>query len=122
MTYLLRHSRFKIGDFIFHKKSFFNIISISGKHIHVLSLIDWTEKIFELKELENAVILGGNELIKDMILVSQTQKEVQIMDPNNYKNFHLEKPKNISFDSTMVKVVKLNEEFFLLPKNRKNGF
>ena len=39
----------------------------------------------DVKTISKANILGGQELITDMILVSQTKDEVQIMDSDTYK-------------------------------------
>ena len=121
MTYLLRLPSFRKGDFISHKDSFFYISSISRNKVHVLELYGWTEKFFDVKEIENTNILGRDELIKEMILVSQTKEEIQVMDPTTYKTFEMRKPKNISFDSKKVIVAKIEEEIFLLPKNNANN-
>ena len=115
MTYLLRLSSYRKGDFISHGNSFFYISSVHGNKIHVSELSSWMERVFDGKELEKARILGGKERIKEMILVSQTKDEVQVMDPENYKTFYLKKPKDVSFDSKMVKLVKLEDGVFLMP-------
>lgn len=120
MTYLLRLPSFRKGDFISYKDSFFYISSISRNKIHVLELYGWTEIFFDVKEIEDANILGRDELIKEMILVSQTKEEIQVMDPKTYKTFELRKPKNISFDSKKIKVAKIEEEIFLIPGNNAN--
>jgi len=120
MTYLLRLPSFRKGDFITHKDSFFHISSISRNKVHVFELSEWTEKLFDVKEIENTNILGRDELIKEMILVSQTKEEIQAMDPKTYKTFEVRKPKNISFDSKKIRVVKIEEEIFLLPENNAN--
>ena len=115
MTYLLRLPSFRKGDFISYEKSFFYISSISAKKVHVFELSSWVEKIFEVNALEKAKIVGGKELVKDMILVSQTEDEVQIMDPKTYKTYDVRKPEPISFDSKMIRIVKLDGEPYLLP-------
>jgi nonsense-mediated mRNA decay protein 3 len=116
MTYLLRLPPFKKGDFISHGESFFRISSISGKKIRVLEISSWMEKVFDVNDLEKASIIGGEELIGDMILVNQTEDEVQVMDPKIYRTFDVRKPKNITFESNMVKIVRLDDEPYLLPE------
>ena len=115
MTYLIRLPSFRKGDFIFHDDTIFNITSISKDKAHALGLSRWIEKIFDVKELGRASIIGGDELIKEMILVSQTKEEMQVMDPKTYKTFEVRKPKNISFDSKKVRIVKIEDEIFLFP-------
>ena len=60
-------------------------------------------------------ILGGEELVKEMILISQSHDEVQIMDPETYKTFDVKKPLNIPFDSNRVGVVIIEDTLFVLP-------
>jgi nonsense-mediated mRNA decay protein 3 len=120
MTYLIRLPIFRKGDFISYEKSFLYISSISGGKIHVLNLYNWIEKVVNIKELNNAIIHGGEDLIKEMIFVSQTRNEIQFMDPITYKTFSAIKPKETTFDSTKIRTVKLNDEIFILPYNIKN--
>ena len=75
------------------------------------------EQVFDGKELQKATILGGRELIKETILVSQSNNEVQVMNEKTYKTIDIRKPKKISFDTKMVKVIKLDYEYFLVPIN-----
>jgi len=116
MTYLLRLPSFRKGDFISYEKSFFCVSSISANKVHVFELTSWIEKNFEVNILEKANVIGGKELIKDMILVSQTVDELQIMDPKSYKTYDIRKPEPISFDSKMIRIVIIEDEIFLLPK------
>ena len=116
MTYLIRLPSYRKEDFISYNNSFYYISFISGNKAHVFELSNWTEKIFDKKELQKASMLGGKELVKEMILVSQSKDEVQIMDPKNYKTFDVRKPKDVSFNNKMVNVVIFEEQIFLLPE------
>ncbi len=117
MTYLLRLPAFKKEDFISYNNSFFYISSISGSKVHVIELLNWTKQIFDLKDIQKANIHGNKELVKDMILVSQSESEVQIMNPKTYETFDIRKPKNISFESKTVQIVKIKDRIFLFMKN-----
>ncbi len=120
MTYLLRLPSFRKGDFISYGGSFFRISSISGNKVRVFEISSWMEKVFDVNALEKASILGGEELIRDMILVSQTEDEVQIMDPKTYRTFDVRKPENITFESKMVRIVGLDDEPYLLPEENSD--
>ena len=50
-----------------------------------------------------------------MILVSQKEDEVQVMDQKNYEIKVIKKPKPVSFDTKTVKIVKLEDRFFIIP-------
>jgi len=121
MTYLLRLPAYRKGDFISHKNSFFHISSIKGNKVHVFELSNWMERVFDVNELEKASIIGGEELIKEMILVSQAKDEMQVMDPKTYKTFDVRKPKNNSFESKMIRIVKLNDGLYLLPEENSES-
>jgi nonsense-mediated mRNA decay protein 3 len=116
MTYLVRLPAYQKGDFVSIDGSYFYVSSISGNKVHVIELPSWKEQVLDEKELQKANIHGGEELIKEMILVSQTKDEIQIMDPTTYKTFYLKKPKGVSFDLKTVYMVKLEDEFFLTPQ------
>ena len=71
--------------------------------------------IFEIKSTNKVKILGGKELIKEGILISQKKDEVQIMDSKTYKTYEIKKPKNINLDVKTLKLIKINDQVFLFP-------
>jgi len=113
MTYLIRLPSYKKGDFILYDNTFYHITSVYRDKAHVVGLKDWREETLEDKELQKASILGGEELVKEMILVSQTEDEVQVMDPDTYDIKFVRKPEQISFDSEKIKVVKIGDQLFI---------
>jgi len=113
MTYLIRLPSYKKDDFILYDDKFYHIASVFRNRAHVVGLIDWKEETLEDKELQKASVLGGEELVKEMIIVSQTEDEVQIMDPDTYDIKYVRKPENISFESEKIKVVKINDQLFI---------
>ena len=116
VTYLVRLSPYKKGDFLEFGKSLFYIISIHGNKIKTINLVDWEEMIFDLKTIQKAIIIGGDELVKEMILVSQSQNEVQLMDPKTYKIKEVRKPKSIKYTIDKIKIAKVEDQIFLLPE------
>jgi nonsense-mediated mRNA decay protein 3 len=114
MTYLIRLPPFKKGDFIKHNNSFFNLVSVHGNKVKLLDLSNWEETTADLKAVQKAKLLGGEELIKEMILVSQTKDEVQVMNQDTYKTFYLKKPADIKFDDR-IKVVIIEDNVFVFP-------
>ncbi len=115
-TCLIRLPAYRKGDFISLGNSYFYISSISGNKVHTFELSNWTEKVFDGKDLHKASIYGGKELIKEMIFVSQSKDEIQLMDPKMYKTFEIKKPKKVTFKSNIVKIVKIEDKIFLFPE------
>lgn len=119
MTYLLRIPSFRKGDFIKQNSSFFYIVSIHGNKAKMIKLDNWEETIVELKKIQKANIIGGEELIQEMILISQTEDELQIMDSKTYKIHIIKKPKPMKFVNEKLKILKTEKQLFLLP-NKNN--
>lgn len=115
MTYLIRIPSYKKGVFLKYNNSFFHIVSIHGNKVKMVDLSKWEETTVDVKSIQKASTIGGEELIKEMILINQKEDEVQIMDQKNYKINVVRKPKPVNFDSKTVKIVKLEDKLFLMP-------
>jgi nonsense-mediated mRNA decay protein 3 len=115
MTYLIRLPPFKKDDFIRYEDTFFKILSVRGKKVQMLNIFNWEETALEIKQLKNAVRIGGSDLVKNAIIVSQTKEELQIMDEKTYKIRVIKKPKKMIFTEKTVKIVKTDENIFILP-------
>ena len=115
MTYLIRLPLYEKGIFLKYSDAFYQIISFHGNKVKLIDLSKWEETTVDLKSIQKASTLGKEELIKDMILISQKEDEIQVMDQDNYEIKVIRKPKPVSFDSKTVKVVKLEDRLFLMP-------
>ena len=116
MTYLLRLPEYKKGDFLFHENSFFHISSITGNNVHATDLSSWDKKTFDEKVLQKAHVFESKDCINEMILISQSENELQAMNPKTYEIKVIRKPKPISFESEKIKIVKIRDHFFLFPE------
>lgn len=115
MTYLLRLPSYKKDDFVKVKDTYFQIVAVHGKKVHMLNLSNWDEISHDVKQIKNAVRIGGKELVKKAIVVSQTNEEIQAMDEKTYKIKIIKKPKEVIFKGKNVNTVKLNDNIFVLP-------
>jgi len=121
MTYLVRLPNYCEGNFINWNNSKYFISSISGSKVHLRNIINFEEKVVDSKELVDVNIIGGKELIADMIVVSQTDDEIQVMDQKNYRTYFVKKPLNKKIISKTVKIAKLSdEEVYYFAKNDNN--
>lgn len=116
MTYLIRIPAYRAGDFLCLKNTFYMISSIHGTRVRAVELSNWKEKIIEGKDIQPSMILGGNELIKEMIVVSQSKREIQLMDSKSYTMVEIPKPPTASIHTSTVKTVKLDGSLFLYPE------
>jgi nonsense-mediated mRNA decay protein 3 len=116
MTYLVRIPAYRKGDFFSFDNSFFLIVSLHENKVRALELSTWTEKVIDGKDIQPSRIYGGKELIREMIVDSQSKNEIQLMDPKTYSTVEIRKPKTASVDTPMVKTVKLDGYLFLFPE------
>ncbi|MCX6666654.1 MAG: NMD3-related protein [Euryarchaeota archaeon] len=119
MTYLVRLPSLQKGDIISFDNDFFFISSVRGNKIRLINLSNWEELVVDSKVLQNTNSLGGKELIKEMIFVSQSKGEVQLMDPETYKTIDIQKPKPTSYNTEKIKVINVEDQIFLMPEKIK---
>jgi len=116
MTFLIRLPSYKKNDFLALQNSYFLVKSIHGNKITLIDLSTWEELKLENKNLEKAEVVGGKELIKEMIFISETSKEIQLMDSVTFKILEIQKPKSFSYSEGKIKVVKIDDQIFLSPE------
>jgi nonsense-mediated mRNA decay protein 3 len=116
MTYLIRIPTYRTGDFLCLNDTFYMISSIHGTRVKAVELSGWKEKIIEGKDIQQPMILGGKELIKEMIVVSQSKHEIQLMDTKTYTTVEIPRPPTASIHTATVKTVKLEGSLFLYPE------
>ncbi len=114
MTYLLRLPSYKNGDFVKLNDSFFQILSIHGKKVQMINLSNWQETAFDIKQIKNAVRIGGKELVKKAIILSQTNDEIQVMDEKTYDIKTIKKPKQVIFKEKVVNIIKIQNNIFVV--------
>jgi len=115
ITYLVRLLGFVKGDFLKIDNFYFSVISVHGNKVKMINLENWEESTNDLKTIHKVKKVGGQELIKEMIFVSQTKDEIQVMDSKSYEITVIRKPKPLNYESKTVKVVRVDERIFLMP-------
>ena len=117
MTYLLRLPDYKTKDFIKYDNNYYKIISIHSNKIKLLNLSNWNEHTIEQKNLENIEKIKKKITKKEMIVVSQTEKEIQLMDTNTYKTININKPTEENIKSNKTFVIFIEDNCFLFNEN-----
>ncbi len=119
MTYLLRLYPFHAQEFMVKNDRLFWISSLSNNMVHVIDLQTWDMQAIEAKDLGNVTVFSYYDLVKMMIVVSQTEEDVQVMDEKTYKMFVIAKPQPVHIDDEKIPVVELNQNYFLFPQINK---
>ncbi|MFO8077895.1 MAG: NMD3-related protein [Thermoplasmatota archaeon] len=116
MTYLLRLYPFHAHEFMVKNDRLFWINSLSNNMVHVIDLETWEMQAIEAKDLGNVTVFSYDDLVKMMIVVSQTEEDVQVMDEKTYKMYVVSKPQPVHIDDEKIPVVELNQNYFLFPQ------
>ena len=115
MTYLIRLPFYKKNDIIKIDNSFFLVKSTVGNKIKIINLESWSETTVETKKIQNISLIGGMEQIKEMIVISQTDDEIQLMNQKNYRILTVKKPIKQFFDVEKIKTFEIDNQIFLIP-------
>jgi nonsense-mediated mRNA decay protein 3 len=116
VTYLLRLPPYRQNDFVKYNGEYFYILSISQHNVSLINLATWEKRSLAHKDLENVHIIGGKELIKDMVFINQYDNEIQVMEPNTYNLMILRKPRFYSYHSDKIHIVAVDPNtVFLFP-------
>ncbi len=113
-TYAVRVLDFRLGDFIQLDRKVMKLLSLSANKILLRALETGEKTSIKPEELENAKLLGGKEIITEMVVVSKSEKEIQVLDPETLKTVDVLLPRNLEVKGESVKVVKSEVGYFLV--------
>jgi nonsense-mediated mRNA decay protein 3 len=113
-TYAVRMSQFSMDDFVKIDEQIFQIKKISSDSVLLRALESGKDFWFHYPDLEKAKIMGGCDLVKDMVVVSRSEGEIQVLDPDNLKTVVVLVPLGIDTKSESVKVLKCEAGYFLV--------
>jgi nonsense-mediated mRNA decay protein 3 len=116
-TYSVRIPNYRIGDFVLFQGKVFMVLKVSTEKAFLRTLDTGENIFFSHKELKESKIVGGSEIVYDMVVVSQSEKEIQVLDPENLKTIDLIKPKYFNVKGESVKVIKSEAGYFLVGKD-----
>ena len=119
VTVLLRLPGYQTGDFMKIEPDYFLIGKMSGSKIYLLNLASWGETTIDSKDLKKFHIYSSKDYGEEMIVISQTPTELQIMHQKSYKNYEIVKPKKYPISSKTVTVVRLDDTLFLVPNKKE---
>lgn len=116
MTYSVRIPPYEIGDFIEVDEEIYRVNKLkagSGKVV-LRRIIDGKKVRMDDKDLKNAEVLGGSELIKKSVVVSKSENEMKLLDPESYDTVTVLKPEGFETDEKEVEVIKVRGHLYIL--------
>ncbi len=118
MTYSVRIPPYEKGDFIGYEGKIYRIKNTkSGSDpVTVHDLKENRITTIDRKDMDEVEIYGGEELVKKAVVVSEEEKEIQVLDPESYETETLLKPEGASAGREEVKVIKVKERLYMIPE------
>lgn len=113
MTYLVRFPEFTVGDYIAIEKYTVRVIDIRGQNVTVIDIVSGQCIRLNKKDMSTATVLGGNEIRKDAIVLSESQTEIVIMDPRTYKQVSIVKRAGWVREGETISVICIGDEIYL---------
>lgn len=118
MTYLVRLPSYKTGDVIKFQKNVYYVEATSPNKIHLIELSTGNSIVVQPKEITNEFVYDDTSIKKEMIVVSQTKKEVQLMDKSTYKLYDIPKTQDKPIQTEVINVFMIDDNVYLSPENK----
>ncbi len=117
MTYLIRLPKFHKTDILQQNNHFYLIKKISGNKISSVNLSNWEKTVLDSSKLKHPQVYHLKDVLEEMILISQSSNELQVMHPRTYTTFDIKKPKSgQTFAQDTISVIKIDGHLFLKPE------
>lgn len=112
VTFLVRIRRFATGDYAESDGRVVQVQSTDRGNAIVVDLA--SHKRTRVPE-EGLRRLGGAEVVREAVLVSQDPRNLQVMDPVSYRTHDIPRPEGYSADGETVAVLRHEERLYLAP-------
>ncbi len=119
VTYSVRIPPYERGDFVEHKGGIYRVkeIRTSSGHLTLTELKTGKPVTFDKRDVQDIKVIGGEEIIKESVIVSEDEQEIKVLDPDDYKTKTLVKPEGYVSKGDTVKIIKYMDKILLLPEH-----
>jgi nonsense-mediated mRNA decay protein 3 len=114
MTYLVRLPPYWSGAFVVVGGRVARVRGIQGKRTMLRWLDTWEEEGIPTRELTSVKVLGGDELVKEAVVLAESEAEVQLLDPETNKVLDVVKPEAWRLEGETARLLKVDEDVFLV--------
>ncbi len=121
MTLLVRLPGLKEGDILRLNNKLYLISHIKGDVISSYDLKgDYGTVHLKLQDTEKGVLYKMSDTAKEAVVINETEREIMIMDPDNYETVENIKPPGLEHNGK-VRVAKIEGELYLYPSSCIGG-
>lgn len=112
MTYLVRLPPYRSGDFIEKDGRLYLLTSFGSDRLQCTDLETWFE--FSFDKGGRLKVIGDAGMVRSAVVVSESEREVQVMDPVDYRTVDVRKPAGF-VPGESVQVIRHEERLYLVP-------
>jgi nonsense-mediated mRNA decay protein 3 len=113
-THAVRMSQFSLDDFVRIDEQIFQVKKTSPDSVLLRALESGKDFWFHYPDLERVKMIGGKELVKDMVVVSRSEGEIQVLDPDNLKTEVVLVPSGFDTGTESVRIMKCEIGYFFV--------
>ncbi|MCG7844695.1 MAG: hypothetical protein MIO90_04615 [Methanomassiliicoccales archaeon] len=115
VTFLVRLPAYRFGDIVMYEKKIYLVGALRSNSTKLTDMKTGQGFTGSNSDMIQAKVIGRREDLLEAIIVNETEREVQVMHPTNFKVFELKKPPKFVRKGDTVKVFQYNDVFYLLP-------
>ncbi len=115
VTFLVRLPAYRFGDIVRYEGKLYLVGALRANSTKLTNLKTTQSLMVSNSDMISAKVVGRREDILDAVVVTETDREVQVMHPTSFKVFDLRKPPKFERKGDTVKICQNDEEFYLLP-------
>ena len=106
MTYLVRLPGFRMGDIVEHDGRDVYVRGMSKGLIRAVDLVTGEESAFKVGESRECLLSAAKASIKKAAVVTESEREIQVVDPDTMAVVEVRKPRGFSRKGEQVRFVK----------------
>ncbi len=106
MTYLVRLPGFRKGDVVEYGGRDQFVRGMSKGVIHVIDLVTGEESPIKIAESHECVLSAAKAAVKEAAVVTESEREIQVVDPDTMAAVDVRKPRGFSRKGEQVRFVK----------------
>jgi len=114
MTFMVRFQVFSKGDIIEHDSRLLLVTGMSKDMVHGIDISNSEERSFRLQDPGACKLVKPKSSILKAVVVAESEKEIQVLDPETMKTLDVRKPVGFSRKGEQVRLVKTKEGSFVL--------
>jgi nonsense-mediated mRNA decay protein 3 len=116
LTFLVRLPAYRYGDVVMYRKHMYLVGAIRTTNTKITDIKTSESFTVGNGDMTEARVIGRREDMLDAVVLTETDRELQIMHPTSFNPVELRKPQRYKTKGETVKVFQYEEELYLLPK------